>query len=1679
MATLQLHFAEYLHPLPFSAPLDGSLYLSEINPDTDPDSRNDLRFILSASENITNLSIDDISVSVDSDDLDTDTEPAKILALRGKNSVYEIIVRPPSPLSATVNDTDITGALTLTIAENAVLEGNAETIATFKYSNIVPDAAWQNVFVTTETYEDIVAVTRNRVILLFENALHFLMHDGVPQPSEQLTFGSNPTVETVLRYAPQKYLGLSTDDDIAYLLDTDGNAEWESAAIWMLQTQNIVDWALDSVRRRLFVSNLRASNPPDFATLPMDTLHKAVQAGDDLSNIRFARFSLDNGEMEVPLWSKTVRLAADKGNLYIATNEIGTSNFLYTYDAEGLLIPSSRMLIPDTDNTLGIYVFENHLYRYSQDNQLTRVDLSTLSLPHPMTNIYPQIVTAGDRIDLRKFCRYANTFTFEIGFDKPDWVDIVDNRWLEIADDVPPETTALIRLRAINQNGISPENALYFYIYVERLRQVAWKKFSVLNMFSDQELNMFAYCDDADMIDWQHGFRVPTDIEIADGIIGVTGDNYEAINTIKLRARTRQGTFADITFTLNIFSSDSIKAFTPNTSFRYRAMIEGVQLQANHVLATSNITSSLDWVTPNVFKRGEAEIQLRSNQGYYNSEIDGNFWSENNLNRNGYLNRVCLLLEALENGSWVSQGVIFEGIILDWQESIKNIQVTLGCVDNTYLLRQTSLIGKGLGKPMLAQLYPPIDPVSTVAEGIYSPETGGTPLNVDRDAKVYAHTNPLALKETINPPEGVVVDNTAYLAETQLKTQGGLLEDMPAVLLDFKTAYRRRKAHAIVDALAKVGEVYSVETDFEETYAKAAHISSNGNIAFNVADGRVVRYPVDWVHDSTDDRLYILLSNPHNSIADQLVEYDVVKDKERVLQEFDTSAAVLSIATADYDTFYVLTAPAIDIDVDRTADPVEVDTDTLTLDYDTAEGTGAEILRYKHSDDHLSTHVAADDTYPPQVSLHYWVGFDGEDYLWQGIQPSSRPAFEMHNGELYYRYVTASQFGVASVDADGSTTAVYSADRDAYLNHLNFAFDIDAAGEVYFGYTVGTTTDATLIIKDTSRTLFARQELVCNLTVLDTDGGAWLGVYELLVHDGFCYLIVPVARNNRDIDRSAGAVLYRYGLETLQLQVHDTWDFAHWGATSLALHDDQIYYLESPDVSYKFAPRNDGLDSWDTEAQENILPDAKGFLKRIPVPGAPDLKPETVGNAWFESQAFRGTGMKALSFNDALHFVMAEGDPEAIGQRLSDTSRPTNFQWLTFGKKLNYRLDIPTSGTLYDVLADIALKTHSTFVMDRGIISIRTRTVIGALTDGSLTDTASQIAYDNANKVFPSSGYLRIGDEILGYTGKTETELTGLTRGVGGTTPAPHSDDQEILFSHHVVDKDMISGDIQLGLDWNQLYNVVRDAGRNVNKVDNESLEAFGERIFGLNLNLDAHNIAWIDFAADQYVERLKDIQHYLTFNLQPNFSIRVADIIAFHYAGLLIPLQAMEVTANINGVRIIGRQVTANIAPEAEAQRIDPTESFDILSGDGNPVLVDGAGNTAIFWGDERNAIDKAPAFAADASIADQSWTQYQQITPVQMPKVIDDGNGDVEYSLESVAEGIYLDARLRIVGAPQDAKSATAIYRATDKEGKTVELMFDTTATAVSIQSMRTLSGTGDPVLVDGAGNVAIYEG
>ncbi len=60
-----------------------------------------------------------------------------------------------------------------------------------------------------------------------------------------------------------------------------------------------------------------------------------------------------------------------------------------------------------------------------------------------------------------------------------------------------------------------------------------------------------------------------------------------------------------------------------------------------------------------------------------------------------------------------------------------------------------------------------------------------------------------------------------------------------------------------------------------------------------------------------------------------------------------------------------------------------------------------------------------------------------------------------------------------------------------------------------------------------------------------------------------------------------------------------------------------------------------------------------------------------------------------------------------------------------------------------------------------------------------LTTTATTLTVDSTAD-FEDNGFIRIGNELISYTGKTATSFTGLTRGVGGTTALQHEIDAVI-----------------------------------------------------------------------------------------------------------------------------------------------------------------------------------------------------------------------------------------------------------------------------------------------------------
>jgi len=64
--------------------------------------------------------------------------------------------------------------------------------------------------------------------------------------------------------------------------------------------------------------------------------------------------------------------------------------------------------------------------------------------------------------------------------------------------------------------------------------------------------------------------------------------------------------------------------------------------------------------------------------------------------------------------------------------------------------------------------------------------------------------------------------------------------------------------------------------------------------------------------------------------------------------------------------------------------------------------------------------------------------------------------------------------------------------------------------------------------------------------------------------------------------------------------------------------------------------------------------------------------------------------------------------------------------------------------------------------------------------DGAITDSDTTITLDDASS-FTTTGTIKIGTEIITYTGKSSNDLTGCTRGTNGTTAAAHVDAKEVL----------------------------------------------------------------------------------------------------------------------------------------------------------------------------------------------------------------------------------------------------------------------------------------------------------
>lgn len=118
------------------------------------------------------------------------------------------------------------------------------------------------------------------------------------------------------------------------------------------------------------------------------------------------------------------------------------------------------------------------------------------------------------------------------------------------------------------------------------------------------------------------------------------------------------------------------------------------------------------------------------------------------------------------------------------------------------------------------------------------------------------------------------------------------------------------------------------------------------------------------------------------------------------------------------------------------------------------------------------------------------------------------------------------------------------------------------------------------------------------------------------------------------------------------------------------------------------------------------------------------------------------------------------------------------------------------------------------FIALQGLLNPATTAALSA----ELAADGVSLSYDTlAGGQLPASGIIQIDAELISYTGKTGTTLTGLTRGVNGTTAALHADDAAITLKSLVYRQTTSSPSLSIWIMTDHLVQAM--AGCTVNQA--------------------------------------------------------------------------------------------------------------------------------------------------------------------------------------------------------------------------------------------------------------------
>ena len=824
--------------------------------------------------------------------------------------------------------------ITFTVAADAFSDqGNVETSKDIGVSTSFPDADAEEpteLFAGADYRAIGLTVSPNRIIVSRGNDMYFFDFDGTLQTAETLSIGPSGLLEyfndtlilTRNNLQPNRF-PINSITSLGLLpLDNDNESTVPTAHGW-LQTRGTSPFYLlpyggsgsdiTEIARPsgLVVKNLMAHQGGLLFMASNRTGSRVFSLAEitDAETITFhRRLNLGGGLT----FADIDDIAVSRDTLYIAEEGSGTSGTIHTVDIRK--------------------------YRPMLLNTKTRIDV--------------QFIDEGGSLDTKRLCPDAeNVIVFATGFDKPTYLSINATNELEVASSAVTETTpVLVRLTGINR--IDSQD-FSFYLVIRQAANPTVRDIDELAMYASTTFNLFDIVNNATAITFRTGQTQPTGSSISSGVftIGTAG------GTAYFTATNANGS-TNFEIAIDVVSVD---ADNFSDTFRYRTEIAGIDVSAD-VKGTPTVSESIDEVRLNVVTANRVNLTLRSDStnGFkFNGGLADNFWDANSLNADGFQEPIKVYIESLISGSYV-RSLLFSGRIHEPAASISEAEVRISAVDISTRLRNALVSDFGTLTKWDA-LKQQSDAVNY--EGVNIPESSLLPIQLGTGT-AWSDRTKLDISRLPLSSEGPVESNTGYLTTQDFRTAGGFLASLP--VLRFKTEHRAEDVRFLIKQAAINKDIYQTQIDIPAIQRDTPFILNRGSVPFSVEDTRITRLPVDWVHDSTNDRVLNLLSNPESHIADLLVQYSLDSDTYRSLHTFDTDIKAHRIERRTATNYYILTSAPITQDRSAADLPRTVDKTAYAFD-SAAVGSAVKICAYNTNTGVLTAHVEETDTYPPQL----------------------------------------------------------------------------------------------------------------------------------------------------------------------------------------------------------------------------------------------------------------------------------------------------------------------------------------------------------------------------------------------------------------------------------------------------------------------------------------------------------------------------------------------------------------------------------------------------------------------------------------------------------------------------------------------------------------------------------------